>query len=78
MMDSKQIDDGGSAFPAVIGPPSELSRRDWFAGQVIGAVVIKCAEDLRFLEGMTPAEYFASKAFEIADAMIEARKGGAA
>lgn len=77
-MANGNINDGGPAFP--IGTYEDrqgMSLRDWFAGQAIGSVVIQCAADLRFLEGMTAAEYFAKKAYEISDAMIAARKAGA-
>ena len=75
--------DGGPAFPvfdasqnvAVFGG---MSLRDWFAGQAIGAVVRQCATDVQFNGGsQPPEEYFAMKAYTIADAMIAARKAGA-
>jgi hypothetical protein len=76
-----RINTGGPAFPGqhsyIDGMPSDyegMNLRNWFAGNAIGAVVVQCANDLRFLEGMTPAEYFANKAFDIADAMIAKSK----
>ena len=85
MADSK-IDDGGSAFPV----PEEnrlsdgtycnegMSLRDWLAGQAIGAIIRQCASDLQFSDGReTSEQYFARKSYEVADAMIAARKAGA-
>lgn len=79
-----EIDDGGPAFPR---PQAETSAggnyeqdgmtlRDWFAGQGIGAVIRQCAPDLRSMHGHENLEdYFASKAYAVADAMLKARKG---
>ncbi|QIG76666.1 hypothetical protein EVC28_042 [Rhizobium phage RHph_I1_23] len=72
----KQIDDGGFAFPC--GPDDKagwsaeygMSLRDWFAGQVIGHFV--AIEDGGTIEGDAKAAY------RVADAMIAARKAGAA
>lgn len=62
------------AFPVVwpdSAPNIGMSLRDWFAGQVIGAVIRQCAEDLAFQAADTvPEEYFARKAYAIADAML--------
>lgn len=70
---TKQIEDGGPAFPVTAGQQvysHGMTLRDWFAGQaMIGlcsginsssdAWLINCAADL---------------AYQIADAMLEARK----
>jgi len=56
-------------------PKPPIALRDWFAGQAIIAVIRQCAGDLPMLpEGTIPEQYFATKAYNIADAMIEARK----
>ena len=69
MSDSKQIDDGGPAFP---GPSQAetsvnihegMTLRDWFAGQALAAV-------------LTDGGYFtevAKDSYLIADAMMKAR-----
>lgn len=80
---TKKIEDGGPAFPhmAADGHPDYrlgLTVRDWFAGQAIGAIIRQCASDLQFRDGSeTSEQYFARKAYEVADAMLAARKGGA-
>ncbi len=52
-----------------------MSLRDWFAGQAIGAVIDRCSGDTRRAhEHQT--DYFARVAYEIADAMLLARKSG--
>lgn len=78
--------DGGPAFPltaeTALAPvtnihgadvSSGMSLRDWFAGQALSGVIRMCAGDTR-REGETIDEYFARAAYEIADAMLEARK----
>lgn len=85
-----KINDGGSAFPIIpplhergFGsangypyPENGMSLRDWFAGQAIGAVIRQCAGDQAVsLDSRTPEQYFADKAFGIADAMLKAREG---
>ena len=58
------------AFPQ-INETSGMSLRAYFAGQVISAVVRQCASDLPFLQtGQTTEEYFAQKAYMIADAPL--------
>ena len=69
-----EIDNGGQAFPVQVpeynGMPASyidgMSLRDWFAGQAMRA---------RWGDGkaMTP-EQTAMMAYEVADAMLEARK----
>lgn len=80
MTDSKKIDDGGPAFPVRHASYSPgMSLRDHFAGQAIGAIIRQCASDLNFSDGTeTSEQYFARKAYEVADAMLIARKAGAA
>lgn len=51
-----------------------MTLRDWFAGQALPAVVRQCAADLSW-RTETPGVYFATRAYEIADAMLEARVG---
>ena len=73
MSDSK-IDDGGFAFPTIGNSSCNsdgMTLRDWFAGQAMNA--INCTwsdEETRVL--------FAKRCYAMADAMIAARKGGAA
>jgi hypothetical protein len=56
-----------------------MSLRDWFAGQAIPAIIRQCASDLNYRDGAETAEqYFARKAYEVADAMIAASKAGEA
>jgi hypothetical protein len=79
---TKKIEDGGPAFPhmAADGHPDYrpgLSRRDWFAGQALPAIIERCGADHR-LPHEHITDYFARKAYEVADAMISARKGGEA
>ena len=80
-----EINDGGPAFPrppftpkdshdqfaqagfAATGHPG-MSLRDWFAGQALAAIPhIGCGCDLK-------NEEFAKAAYQIADAMLAARK----
>ena len=77
---SGQIDDGGAAFPlhAHSGQSGELpipntgmSLRDWFAGMALQG------RAHRFTNPYNDRELLASDCYEIADAMIAARKGGA-
>ncbi len=76
---SADFDDGGPAFPCKAllyhGDTEETSfrgmtLRDWFAGQALMAIPhIGCGSDLDSNE-------IACAAYQIADAMLEARKGG--
>jgi hypothetical protein len=88
MADSKKIDDGGPAFSGSyttkdfygreqLRVANGMSFRDWLAGQAIGSVIRQCALDTNVNANKAPAQYFAEKAYEIADAMIAARKAGA-
>jgi hypothetical protein len=75
--------DGGSAFP-VIGKHSPqgimeidsagMTLRDWFAGQSLHAIVPRPADIEDFESVCEYAKAFAKTAYEIADAMVEARE----
>lgn len=53
-----------------------LTKREWFAGQAIGAVIKQCCRDSAdALEGRSIEQYFAEKAFAVADAMLKAGEG---
>lgn len=74
-----KINDGGPAFPvydhhadgqqflAEVG----INMRDYFAGQAVSQIIATCANDTT--HGMSRADYFAGRAYEIADAMLKAR-----
>ena len=63
---------GGPVFPSEIGTISKgMTLREYFAGQAISQIIAVCANDTT--HGMTEADYFASRAYEIADAMLKAR-----
>tara|TARA_R110000803_G_scaffold43701_4_gene93033 strand:+ start:7768 stop:7998 length:231 start_codon:yes stop_codon:yes gene_type:complete len=70
---SKQIDDGGPAYPTPEGdtaqPESGMTLRDWFAGQAL-------VGDLPRYHNcpLPPDRSLALAAYEIADAMIAASK----
>jgi len=75
MSDTK--DDGGPAFPSdmLIGhlvkaskPFSGMTLRDWFAGQALAGALD------RWLEVRVSDKEISGWAYEIADAMLEARK----
>ena len=72
--------DGGPAFPVPLlpgqswqemAPCDGMTLRDYFAGQAISQIIAVCANDTT--HGMTEADYFACRAYEIADAMLKAR-----
>lgn len=54
-----------------------MSLRDWFAGQAIPAIIERCGADHR-LPHEHITDYFARKAYEVADAMLLASKAGEA
>ena len=63
---------GGPAFPRAGGPGEScegMSLRDWFAGQAASSLSGACLA----LPGIS-AEDTAKAAYELADAMLEARK----
>ncbi|MBY5465239.1 hypothetical protein [Rhizobium leguminosarum] len=81
MIESKKINAGGAAFPLLeIGPHSNegMSLRDWFAGQPLaGTLASGFADTIPHddVNGGADAAFFAN---QYADAMVAARKGGAA
>ena len=72
------INDGGPAFPIhhatwengkqITSPHEGMSLRDWFAGQALAGLLTQLAED-----EFGPS-HFAKASYEMADAMLEARK----
>lgn len=77
-IESKEIDWGGNAFPAEGGsdsglhPDPGMSLRDWFAGKALaGSLAGEPGSHL-------VPERLARDCYAFADAMIAARKGGAA
>ena len=89
-MSAKQTEDGGAAFPAspTYGPNGNLFRpadigcegmslRDWFAGQVAPVIWKQYQEDGTAVKFPNWKEGVSVEAYRIADAMLEARKGGA-
>jgi len=80
-----KIDDGGPAFAA--GAANEFKRwtqegmslRDWFAGQAVPALLAELyGHSVRSGKQYEASVYTmgANAAYEVADAMIAARKGG--
>lgn len=73
MIGPRPTNDGTESVELVVMPG--MSLRDWFAGQAIGAVIRQCAVDLvADKAGHNPEQYFAEKAFAVADAMLAARE----
>ena len=75
---AEKINDGGPAFPhefkcgdGTAQRCKGMTLRDAFAGQAISQIIATCANDTT--HGMTKADYFAGRAYEIADAMLKAR-----
>lgn len=76
-------DDGGTAFPTLIGLPVGenaegrvgMSLRDWFAGQAMPKIMKLCRNDTGANHGEPGgfAAYCAKHAYEFADAMIAER-----
>ena len=77
--------DGGPAFPRTQWTGSEknaahrdvagLSMRDWFAGQALAGILPATDnESGRSAFTETEPSWIAQKAYELADAMLEARK----
>ena len=69
---------GGPAFPCDhivdddgLSLASGMTLREYFAGQAISQIIATCANDTTY--SMTKADYFAGRAYEIADAMLKAR-----
>ena len=75
-MNTQNNNDGGPAFPG-LHPSKEchyqdagMTLRDYFAGQALAAMAIQiCVEK-------PAAEFMATSAYKIADAMLAARKEG--
>lgn len=72
-------DDGGPAFPpqhqapyAAGGFQQGMSLRDWLAGQAVGEMI--AAERAQPSDESYSPERIAKWSYEIADAMLEARK----
>ncbi len=71
--ETEDKDDGGNAFPAMLPGgnycTTGMSLRDWFAGQVLAAIISH--------PGMEPDDCHrdgcASLAYEFSDAMLKAR-----
>ena len=73
---SKEIVNGGPAFPSRAGNPG-MTLRDYFAGQAISALVTE--QTILYQHAPeTNAEYrtLATHAYALADAMLEARTVG--
>lgn len=75
---SEKINDGGPAFPTT-DPNYEakyagegMFLRDYFAAKAMPAIIAQCVNDT--MQGMSKADYFAGRAYEIADAMLKARQ----
>lgn len=65
------IDDGGNVFPTPEGYYGGARMRDYFAAAALPGVIQSCGRDT--MNGVQPEQYFAQKAYAIADAMIEMR-----
>lgn len=48
-----------------------MTLRDYFAAKAISQIIATCANDPTL--GMSKADYFAGRAYEMADAMLKAR-----
>jgi hypothetical protein len=81
---SKEIEDGGPAFPQNLpddfvwrlpGDPGGMSIRDWFAGQCLSGLCSlgKNLEDSNATDECTQSDVVATTAYYIADAMLKAR-----
>ena len=79
-------DNGGSAFPAKALSKGDhgfpittdgMSLRDYFAGRALMSLPHLCAHDT-LMDGITFEQHVAKNAYALADAMLAARKGGAA
>jgi hypothetical protein len=72
-------DDGGPAFPVAesdkLYGSYGMTLRDWFAGQALAGDI--SADDVGTVTGLRSKEYaamIAARAYQMADAMLEARK----
>ena len=48
-----------------------MTLRDYFAAKAISQIIATCTHDTT--HGMSKADYFAGRAYEMADAMLKAR-----
>ena len=66
---------GGPAFPTERNLTQGMTLRDYFAAKAMQAL-LSCAEWRENLDGKehTPSEFTAFSAYEMADAMMKARK----
>lgn len=72
----KKIDEGGSAFPIATDGMIRnegMTLRDWFAGQALAGMLA----GVPGTHLIPTAEKLGKEAYDAADAMIAARKGGA-
>lgn len=60
--------DGGAAFPSA-GVNNGMTLRDWFAGQAMAGAIS------RWLDVDASDKEIAQWSYEVADAMLDARKG---
>ena len=69
-------DDGGPAFPRSDYDNSNagMTLRDWFAGQALAGLAANCTD--AGLSTWLP-DSIAARAYQHADALLAARKGGA-
>ena len=86
---SGQIDDGSFAFPLAGStaewddvkkqwkPQPGMSLRDWFAGQALQGWLSSFGPDMVHPVANDMEYEIAKQAYQMADAMIAARKGGA-
>lgn len=81
------IDNGGQAYPGPSftsngmpnGHDMGMTLRDWFAGQALsGMTSVENMGEIAQEMGAKPPQFMAYYAYLCADAMIAARKGGAA
>jgi hypothetical protein len=63
-------DDGGEAFPTLIGSDRGMSLRDYFAGQVIAGLMALPKDD----SALESWDDFAEAAYRQADAMLAERQ----
>ena len=65
--------DNAADIKAAGGLASNKTLRDEFAEDALHGVIITCGRDTRLINETTP-EMFARKSYQLADAMLEARK----
>ncbi len=77
-MSDKEHNDGGPAFPDALRPGG-MSLRDWFAGQALAGMtsnkeIGEQTSEYSERHDVEVGQTFARSAYEIADAMLAARK----